>query len=49
MGFEIEGGWDLSEINPAAVSVFLFLKRENGGIFISRLPHRDTLQTPNRK
>jgi hypothetical protein len=34
MGFEIEGARDLSEIDPAAVSVFLFLKRENGGIFI---------------
>jgi hypothetical protein len=34
MGFEIEGGGDLSEIDPAGVSVFLFLKRENGGIFI---------------
>jgi hypothetical protein len=35
MSFEIEGGWDLSEIDPVAgVSIFLFLKRENGGIFI---------------
>jgi hypothetical protein len=34
MGFEIEGGGDLAESDPAAVSVFLFLKRENGGIFI---------------
>jgi hypothetical protein len=35
MSFETEGGWGLSEIDPVAgVSVFLFLKRENGGIFI---------------
>jgi len=34
MDFEIEGGGDLSEIDPAGTSGFLFLKRENNGIFI---------------